>query len=84
MLLAVLTVFTAGCATQRFTAPPPGQAGFVARGITQQEGDVVVTAAVPSPAEIEVLFGVDLFKDDIQPVWLEVENRGDRFVRIVP
>jgi hypothetical protein len=83
-LAAAFAVLMAGCAVNQFAAAPPDQAGFVARGVTQQDGDVVVTAAVPSPAEVETLFGIDLYDDGIQPVWLEVENRGDRFVRIVP
>jgi hypothetical protein len=81
---AACTVLMAGCAVNRFAPASPDQAGFIERGITQQDGDVIVTAAVPSPGEVESLFGIDLYKDGIQPVWLEVENRGDQRARILP
>jgi hypothetical protein len=80
----IALVMASGCAVTRFDAPPLDPDGFIARGITRQDGDVAVTAAVPSPEEVEALFGLDLYKDDIQPVWLQVENRGDRRVRIAP
>lgn len=84
MLLAALVTLLVlfGCAVTPFYIPTIDPAGFMARGITQHKGDVVVTAAVPSREEVETLFGLDLYEDDIQPVWLEVENRGDQRVRI--
>jgi hypothetical protein len=73
-----------GCATTSFAPPAVKSGPFVSRGITQTDRSVTVTAAVPSPEEVEALIGVDLYADGIQPVWLRVENRGDEIVRLVP
>jgi len=44
----------------------------------QTEGDLRVAASVFSAAESEERFGLPLYSQDIQPVWLEIENRGER------
>ncbi len=44
----------------------------------QTVGDVRVTTAVPSAKEAQEIFGVNLYKNNVQPVWLEVENLGDK------
>jgi hypothetical protein len=36
----------------------------------------VTTAALSAP-ESATLFGVNLADDDVQPVWMEIENRED-------
>jgi hypothetical protein len=47
--------------------------------VTQTDGDLSVTVAVPTRRESEKLFGVALYDKGIQPVWLEIENRSRRF-----
>jgi len=44
------------------------------RAVTQRDGEVEVTAAVLSPRESRALFGTDLARSGIQPVWIEVRN----------
>jgi hypothetical protein len=44
------------------------------RATTQRDGGVAVTVAVLSARESRALFGTDLARSGIQPVWLEVEN----------
>jgi hypothetical protein len=39
-------------------------------------GDVSVTTSVPSAEEVIAILGVDLYAQNIQPVWVSVENRG--------
>ncbi len=75
---AVLAV-TVSCATIS-TYPPPDldDAPFLERAVTQSEGDITVTVAVPSPDEARDLFGFKIDKKGIQPIWLEIENRSDR------
>lgn len=42
---------------------------------------LTVKAAVPGASETEALFGAHLYDIGIQPVWLEITNRGDERVR---
>jgi LssY C-terminus len=44
------------------------------RAVTQRAGGVAVTAAVLSAKESRALFGTDLARSGIQPVWIEVKN----------
>jgi hypothetical protein len=57
---------------------------FLARAVTQENGAVRVTAAVPDARETEALTGLDLYQQGIQPIWLEVENLGDSRIRVAP
>ena len=47
------------------------------RAMTQRQGGVVVTVAVMSARESRALFGTNLARSGIQPVWLEVRNEED-------
>jgi hypothetical protein len=44
------------------------------RSLTQRDGGVTVTVAVLSAKESHALFGTDLARSGIQPVWVEVKN----------
>lgn len=44
------------------------------RAVTQRDGKVGVTVAVLSAKESRALFGTDLGRSGIQPVWIEVKN----------
>jgi len=62
-----------------FAAYRPGRIEEVPladRSLTQTDGKVKVTVAVLSARESRALFGTDLARSGIQPVWLVVEN-GD-------
>lgn len=50
----------------------------------QTEGNLVITAAVPSREETEQIFGVDLYRKNVQPVWVQVENRGETDLFLTP
>lgn len=41
-----------------------------------------VTAAVPDAGETEALFGLPLYDQGVQPVWLEIDNKGSELVRL--
>ncbi len=81
VLFAVL-LLAAGCSTRAFIPPSESATAFTQRAVTQSQGAVTVSAAVPSAEEVRALLGVDLYKNDIQPVWLRAENNGDKQVRI--
>ena len=63
--LAALAVYHHG----RLEDVPIGE-----RAVTQRNGGVTVTVAALSAKESRALFGTDLARSGIQPVWLEVKN----------
>jgi hypothetical protein len=50
---------------------------YLARAQSETEDGVTVTSSALSASEAAALFGVELADDDIQPVWIEIENRED-------
>lgn len=78
--MCILTVF--GCAT--FNPRPVQEVPFQERARTQHKNNVRVTAAVPSAEESRALFGVNLYRKGIQPVWLEIENKDEKPVWFLP
>jgi hypothetical protein len=70
----VLALIAQGCAT---SAPMPLEdVRFAQRAETQVQGDLSVTVALPTAAEAVAIYGVDLAEKQIQPVWIEIENRA--------
>ncbi len=70
--LTVLVFFVQGCAT---TKPAPvDPLAYKNRTKTIVIEDVTVTVAVPTIAEAQEIYGVELASKHIQPVWLEVKN----------
>ncbi|MEP5569420.1 MAG: LssY C-terminal domain-containing protein [Halioglobus sp.] len=59
--------------------PPPNN-----RLHTQNEGELAVVTAVPSKEETKAIFGMDLYKKGVQPVWVQVENRGESALYLTP
>ena len=65
-----------GCV--RYRPQPLDGAAFWDRVQVQERAGVRLTAAALGPRESSDLFGVDLARHGIQPVWLQIENGGDR------
>jgi hypothetical protein len=82
LVLYLFTVAGFGCAS--FEPRPMDQVPFMERAQTQQEGKIRVTAAVLSAKESEEVFDVALYKEDIQPIWLEIENKEKQLVWFLP
>jgi hypothetical protein len=74
-LLVLVSLAFIGCA--QFQHKMPEALPFMERTQTQTDGEVRVTAAVPSAEESEQIFGFPLANKNIQPVWLEIENNSD-------
>jgi hypothetical protein len=72
-----------GCAG-RFDPRPVDEVGFLERAQTQTEGGIRVTAAVPSARETRALFDENLYRQRVQPIWLEIENGKDRPAAFLP
>jgi hypothetical protein len=69
LLLAV------ACAT--FKPHPKESVPFLERATTQSRGALTVTVAVPTTEEAQQIFGVDLAKRLVQPVWIDIRNEGN-------
>jgi hypothetical protein len=78
--IGILTVF--GCAS--FDPHVIEEVPFRERAQAKEEGNVRVTAAVPGAKETIALFGVNLYRRGIQPVWVEVENKDEEGVFFLP
>lgn len=54
-----------------------GALDYTSQVITRVDGDVSVSASVLSADQSQAVYGVNLAKKGIQPVWIEVENGDD-------
>ena len=79
--LALVTLLLGACAGRPYHKQSLAGANFLQRAITQQQGDLAVTVAVPDAAETLSLTGLDLYQQGIQPVWISIENTGKTQVR---
>ncbi len=86
-LVFLVVILSAGCATTRTSSPfqpkSINEVRFRDRSQSKYDKDVRVTTAVPSAEETEALFGADLAANEIQPVWVKVENHGDTAYHLV-
>ena len=73
-ICCILALF--GCAST-FNPRPLDEMPFKERALTKQDAGVRVTAAVLTSQESLAKFGANLYRRNIQPVWLEIENKGD-------
>jgi hypothetical protein len=87
-LIRVLCLFSlpflVACATGGYHYTPVATTKLSDRVVSQTEGGVSVSAAVPGEEEVEAIFGVPLFKRGIQPVWLRIENQSPANLRFMP
>jgi hypothetical protein len=59
--------------------PPPNDRLHI-----QHDGALTVSAAVPSAQETREIFQLDLYRRNVQPVWVQVENRGESTMFLTP
>ena len=81
ILIAALILLTA-CSVAPYKPTPLNVDSLRQRAEVQTFEPLTVKASVPSAAESNVLFGVPLYEHDVQPVWLEITNRGDQRIRL--
>jgi hypothetical protein len=84
-LLAGALLFLTACAStsdsQVYSVP---EGDWKARTTSQEKDGIKVSAAVPSAKESQEIFGKPLYKQGIQPVWLEISNNRERRVSFLP
>jgi len=85
ILLAVtLAAALAGCGGRAYLYEPVDSGTFLARAERESDGPIHIATAVPGREETERIFGIDLYGQGIQPIWLQVENAGDTLARYAP
>ena len=81
-IIILCCLLISGCAT--YAPPKTEPTEFHLRAETQNIGGVRVSAVVLSAEEGQQIFGSPLAKNNIQPIWLEIENQTDQeFVLMV-
>jgi hypothetical protein len=82
--LTLLSIYLLSCANQPYNFEPTVHQAVTARSQVQSEGEIQVTASVPSNQESEQLFGLPLHERGIQAVWLQITNDGKFPARFSP
>jgi hypothetical protein len=75
---AVLAGCASGPPATPFQPSSINEVRFRDRAQSLSDVDLRVSTAVPSAEEARAIFGADLYAREIQPVWVKVENHGDR------
>jgi len=70
----ILSLVFSGCV--RYRPQASERASFMDRAQTQTQDDLTVTVSVLSNKESKRIFGVELAKKGVQPVWLEINNQS--------
>ena len=76
IVISLLLSLVADAQQPTFTRPSAEPAPNDRLHVSTQ-GDVRVTTAVPSADEARDVFGVNLYRQNLQPVWIKIENLGD-------
>jgi hypothetical protein len=82
LTIVCLVAVLMGCASA-FNPKPADEVPFMKRAQTQEDSGVKVTAAVLTSEECIAKFGVNLYRRNIQPVWLEIENNTNDPLRFL-
>lgn len=77
LLLLLPALLCAACASY---SPQISSTAFQSRSLFSTNDNLRVRASVPDAAETRKFFGVDLYKQGIQPVWLQIENNSNEEV----
>lgn len=80
VVLCLLWLLLGACGAPFRQPDPFNEMGLRTRAETVAEGGIRVSVAIPDPEESRTIFGIDLTKNGIQPLWLEIENDTDRLL----
>ncbi len=79
LLYLMPAVVMAQASSDRQQVPPPNDRTHV-----NTENNIRVTTAVPSAQETDEIFGTPLYKQNIQPVWIQIENLREETLYFLP
>lgn len=82
LTLVLLCAVLQGCAS--YNPLPSSESLFAERAQSKVMNHVRVTTAVPSSEESRQIFGVDLYRYNIQPVWIEIDNQDEEAIWFLP
>ncbi len=78
-LLILLSFTLMACGAPSWKRPVPlDQVDFLTHARSITNGDITVRVSIPSKQETKEIFGTSLYADQIQPVWVEVDNRSSK------
>jgi len=80
----ILIAFTAFGCTRQFIPLPLQDLDVIERADTQTKNGIVVSAAILNAEESRYVFGVDLAKAGVQPVWIHIKNNTDENQLFLP
>ncbi len=81
VILLGLSVLCSACGGRAYVYEAVASTEIQTRAESQSDEAVRVSAAVPGREETVAVFGIALYDQGIQPVWLEVENSGTETIR---
>ena len=82
--LLLFSLVLSACSSTPEKAPPQLQGSYQDRIVVQEDKGVTVSAGVPGADEAREIFGQDLYKQGVQPVWLRIENRRSEALTFLP
>lgn len=84
LAIAVLAASLAACGGRAYVNDVSVLEALAASAETQSDGRITVSATVPGRDQVRDFFGLDLYRQGIQPVWLEIANEGESQARYAP
>ncbi len=69
---------TPGCPSYKPLEDPGSYSNIVLRTMTKENAGLEVSTSVLTDSEIEEVFGLDLAKDGIQPIWINIKNGSEK------
>lgn len=84
LALSLVVLICCSCASKPPDQTPIPEGDFKQRLQSQTQAGVTVRTGVPSASESKALFGVPLYKNGVQPVWLEITNDLDTTLSFLP
>ena len=84
LTILALAAGLAACGGKAYLLENFDPGGFLSAAEIRSQGPIRVAAYVPGREETKRIFGIDLYGQGIQPVWLQIENTGDEIVRYAP
>jgi len=84
ILVFALSLALAGCGGKTYVFEPVETGRFMSTMEQQAVGTISVSTSIPGREETARIFGIDLYDQGIQPVWLRIRNSGDSIARYAP